>query len=570
MRRSRPGPATGLGAALVALVALLPGTASAAAQEPDSATPATCGDRWIQVPALSGPYADYARAAELLGRAPLRQAMLRNSASDRVLTLCGAGGPWTRRAEPTPTGAGPTLTLLPIATVLEFNSAYPADRNNGARWAGRGATSALSGGAHLRWGPLSAQLAPELTYQQNRAFTIRPARIDTTAGWSPFLYGGHPGLIDLPQRHGDGAFSTVEPGQSFLRVDAFGVAAGVSTENLWWGPALDQPIMLGGSAPGFPHAFLGSSEPVGIGIGLLGVSAFWGRIAESDYFDSDPDNDHRIFAGLGVSFQPAGVEGLTLGAGRTYMGPMSPDSTSAWDFFFEPYYALARNRDDDNEMLNVFVRWAFPGSGFEMYGEWAREDHWADVNDLLAEPDHTLGYLVGLQKAASLEAGWLRVHGELFRLQIGTAPYRSSRGITTFYTHNKLPQGYTHRGQMLGAPAGPGSGGERVAADLFTDWGLVGVFAARTHYDDDAYYSRHLIQGRTRGDNRDRELTVGVRHLHFLGDFDVSWSASYSHRTNRGFIGLYRDGDGNYPEGNWGLELGAAWRPHRAARGSGS
>lgn len=555
MRRSPRGPATLL------VLSLLGTPAAARAQEPEAVCADNLGTR-IEVDALAGAYADFARAAEIVGRTPARPRLLRRSAPHGVVSLCGGEIPWGRRLEPVaPGGPGPSLHILPVTTAHEFNSAYPRDRNNGARWAGRGLSSTLTGGVRLRWGPFSAQVAPELNHHQNRAFHIQPARVHESEGFSAYVYPGHPGLIDLPQRFGDEPFSSVEPGQSYVRVAGRGVAAGVSTENVWWGPAMEQPILLGNSAPGFPHVFLGTSRPIGIGIGTLSATSFWGRLSESDYFDSDTDNDHRLFAGLGFAFQPRSLEELSLGIGRMYTGPMRPGTLSPWAFFYEPYYALLENRDDDNELLGVFARWVFPESDVEIYGEWVREDHWADMDDLLAEPDHTLGYVVGIQKVVRRGSRWLRLHGELFRLQIGPEPYRSGRGITTFFTHNRLPQGYTHRGQMLGAPAGPGSGGERIAADLFTRHGLLGLFFGRTSYDEDAYYSRHLIQGRTRGDNRDRELTVGLRQLYFLGDFDLSWEASWSHRRNRAFIGLSREGDGNFPENNVGLELGASWRP---------
>ncbi len=48
--------------------------------------------------------------------------------------------------------------------------------------------------------------------------------------------------LDMPQRFGADPFWTLSPGQSYLRLDHAGLAAGVSTENMWWGPAVRNSI----------------------------------------------------------------------------------------------------------------------------------------------------------------------------------------------------------------------------------------------------------------------------------------------------------------------------------------
>ncbi len=89
--------------------------------------------------------------------------------------------------------------------------------------------------------------------------------------------------IDLPQHFGDGPYTRVDPGQSSLRLDARGVAAGLSTANQHWGPAAEHPLLLGSNAPGFLHAFLGTSEPVDVWIGSLHGRVVYGRLRQSGY-----------------------------------------------------------------------------------------------------------------------------------------------------------------------------------------------------------------------------------------------------------------------------------------------
>src|SRR5205823_14545072 len=53
----------------------------------------------------------------------------------------------------------------------------------------------------------------------------------------------------------------------------------------------------------------------------------------------------------------------------------------------------------DNQLASLFVRWAPPASGFEVYGEYGREDRNVDLRDFEEEPDHDAGYLVGFARA---------------------------------------------------------------------------------------------------------------------------------------------------------------------------
>src|SRR5690606_18326347 len=149
----------------------------------------------------------------------------------------------------------------------------------------------LRGGIALRWGTLSAAAAPALIYEQNRAFDI--VTTEPRPGYSHYIYRGHAGSIDWPRRPGDEPVRFVDLGQSYLRLDLFPIAIGISNENLWWGPARRNPLMMSSTAPGIPHLFLGSSRPLGLWIGRLEGELIWGRLDESEYFDSRPENDRR-------------------------------------------------------------------------------------------------------------------------------------------------------------------------------------------------------------------------------------------------------------------------------------
>mgnify|MGYP004152333881 CR=1 FL=1 len=75
--------------------------------------------------------------------------------------------------------------LVPFRSTGSYRSAYPADRNNGVHWAGRGLSSAVSGGLRVRFGRVTLSVEPELAWAQNLGFALPDT---TTPGLSRFSY----------------------------------------------------------------------------------------------------------------------------------------------------------------------------------------------------------------------------------------------------------------------------------------------------------------------------------------------------------------------------------------------
>ncbi|HEX6938338.1 MAG TPA: capsule assembly Wzi family protein [Longimicrobiales bacterium] len=543
---------------------------SAAAAQSASGEASACATS-LRLPdgALAGVYADYARAAELAGAAPLHPRVIRRPSAQRLLPVCAgaAPNPWRARLQVDSASAPGELRfeLVPPRWLTHINSAYPTDRNDGALWPGRGVAMSLQGGAAARWvlgwATISATLAPAVLFHENRDFDIRTV---DAARYSPFVYPWHLGRIDWPQRFGESAFWVLDAGPSQLRVDVRGWTLGVSNENLWWGPAARYPLLMSNTAPGFLHVFTGTARPLDTPIGNVEGQLIWGWLEESDYFDFRSSNDRRLLAGIILDYEPRWLPGLFLGFSRAYLTGIPEEGLPLADYIRRPYTHLRSNPAGggnplaDNQLFSVFMRWAFPAVGFEAYAEWAREDHWADIDDLLMEPDHGQAYMLGFQKVVPTGGRWVRLYGELAYLQSATT-YRSGRPGVTFYTHTPLVQGYTHRGQLLGAAIGPGSDAQLLGADLFGDWGMLGIHFERVRRDNDAYYENWARYYGYRG--HDVELTAGVRHHFFDGDFDIGWGLTYSTRKNRNFLGLNGLSPALRVDTNWALDLVVTWSP---------
>ena len=368
--------------------------------------------------------------------------------------------------------SGPArFAVLPLEVNAIYNSTFPFGYNDGAIWAGRGLTGAVRGGVAARVGPLSVQIEPILFSAQNQSF---PLLVNPTA-LDPLADGVHPREIDQPQRFGTGAYSRFDLGQSTVRLDVGPVFAAASTANQWWGPAIDAPLILGNNAAGFPHVSIGSARPINVWIGSVHGRVVWGRLRQTIH-SPDLDDTLRFMSGAVGVFIPRGVPGLEIGAARFFHSSW-PDGGFANAPFGTPFQGILKRQlqtannpdgsDLDNQLASVFARWAFPPAGFEVYGEFARDDHNADLRDFWLEPDHLSGYSLGAQRvwrrgAQKLAAGRFEI------LNTRISHLQQGRPQAPLYVHTIKIQGHTQLGQVLGAPGAYGGGSSTLAVDLYS------------------------------------------------------------------------------------------------------
>jgi hypothetical protein len=321
-----------------------------------------------------------------------------------------------------------------------------------------------------------------------------------------------------------------------------GFAAGVATGNAWWGPGQRQAILLSNQAPGFPRAFLGTGRPVDVGFGRVEFTWFWGALRESRFFDLVDSNDTKFVTGFGFDLEIDPVPGLYVGAARLFYLDWPTAGVDGSELFlaFQGVTKASQETpenptgdDDRDQMLSLFARWVLPASGFELYAEWARNDHSGTVRDLLLQPEHSQGYTVGLQQAWDLNGrSILRARAELTHLELSKTTL--ARPTPTYYAHYIVAGGYTHRGQVVGAAAGPGGNGQFAGLDWFAGWGGVGGFVRRDVHDNDTYY--RLVRAGTIPNwppRNDVELMVGATARVFLGDFSLGGSVAAAREWNR-------------------------------------
>lgn len=508
---------------------------------------------------------DYARMLQLTGAVPVTPVTSRPARGGEPESLAATASQHAWRAsigERIPRSLGSReweITALPVEVNAFANSGRPWGWNDGAAWQGKGLTMAAQGGAQLRWGPVTLTLAPVVTRSSNADFALSPLSVNS--GLSPFAYPTGGGLtLDAPQRFGTEPLQRIDWGNTNVRAEFGPLALGFSHESMWWGPGRRNDVLLTNNAPGFWHAHLSLAKPVSVGIGSVTGRWIWGSLRESAYFDTLSSNDRRYMTGAAVSFMPRWSKGLEIGAARLFLETWT-EALGPYELFYliRPVFKSAQvgpnnpyGEDEQDQMATVFARWALPAAGLELYGEWAKGDHSFDLRDLVLEPEHGSGYVLGLTKILkhTPEHTW-RFASEFTLLGAPRAAALRSPGAGFFYVHGFVQQGYTHRGQVLGAGIGPGSSQLSMTVDHFAPWGRAGITLFRTVYDNDRFFrlsSNYLAHEAEPGISAD--VTV------MRGPWDFSASFAVSSLFNQGYI----------PENdqfNVNLNLGMRYHPRR-------
>jgi hypothetical protein len=444
--------------------------------------------------------------------------------------------------------ARPHVLLLAPEAIVVRNSALFTPRNDGALWAGRGTNLLVRGGAAVRAGRLVVLLAPEVAYAQNLGYQSTPVSLlgqmpSTGPFAAPWFTG--PYSADLPIRFGDQSYTTVGWGQSAAFLEAGPVAVGVSSENQWWGPGVRNALLLSNAAEGVMHAFVRTVRPLRTPLGDVEGRWILGGLTRSLYFDSPADRPaERAINGAVVTLRPRGEPGLTIGVARLVVAPVRSASAIAG----HALDVLLRNDDLGRDTLRIaprtdqlaslFARWVFPGSGAEIYGEFARLELPRSPRDFFLAPLNTGAYTLGLTRAWRVPAeGVVRTSLEVSNLE-QTHTFTDRPLTPDYYTGRAAPAGFTNRGQVLGAAIGPGSQSQWAAVDYYAPRWQAGAFAERVRNQNDALY-RQFLPTLCR---HDVTLGGGVRGGVRLPTLDVGASLSAANRLNY----LFQSGCANY------------------------
>ena len=398
------------------------------------------------------------------------------------------------------------IQLLPVTWQQQYNSHHPYSLNDGSMIPARGYQTMLSGGFFARFGTFSVQLRPEVIFAENKPFETFTNHKSVQAIVAYYNFNN---IIDLPEYFQDEPYTRIFWGQSSIRFTFRSLSAGISSENLWWGPGIKNSLLMTNSAGGFNHFTFNTVKPVKTPIGSFEGQIVGGRLDPSNSFGADTTvtldktklyrtkrNDWRYFNGIILTFQPKWITGLFLGATRSfiaYRGDMGNGVTSYFPIITpvtkKGNYGEGEGTGGGDQRASVFVRWLLQKEHTEFYFEYGREDHAFNVRDLTLEPEYSRAYLWGFKKLFQLNRykdNYIQVNFELTQMEINTT--NRERVAPYFYSHREILHGYTQNGQMLGAGIGPGSNMQTFTITWGKGLKSLGIQLERYTHNNDLFY----------------------------------------------------------------------------------
>lgn len=419
-----------------------------------------------------------------------------------------------------------------------FRSAYGRSMNDGALWYGRGFTHELHAGFQYSSGILDVTFQPVVFYSQNRSFDLQQNPIfELEYEKSPYSYQ-YDALIDYVIRYGNQPFVTFHPGQSDISLRLNRFRTGISTQNMSVGPSWYNPILLSTNAPGFPHLYFQTRRPLRIPYFDIGFKQVWGALQESNYFDENPDNNWRYFAGLFIELNPRFVPGLQLGFNRTFIQRGQDFKLLSGDPLVTLYRFKAQPGIDDvnldlndafDQIAAVTGRWRHPSVGFEAYFEFAINDFGGSFFG--SHPDHSRAYNIGVtQIFPSTDASTYALTFELTNTAMSKTGFVRPPG--SYYIHMSIEQGYSNGGQILGSGMGPaGALGYNLFFRKYTDEALHGIHIEYKRIDDDFYFLYFNDK-----DRHDFELGATYRAVLSMSRYNLGLDVGYARRKNMNML----------------------------------
>lgn len=428
-----------------------------------------------------------------------------------------------------------------------YNTKAPYGQNDGALWQGKGYNTSLTAGARLEAFGFEATFKPQVSWSQNREFDYMPGVYGSE--YSYFWKGN----IDLVQRYGDSSFWTFDWGDTEIRYSWNNFTVGFGFQSPWLGPAFLNPMLGSNNAGTYPKFDIGLRKTkvympyTDWYLGEIEGRAWLGYLTESDYFDNDSTNDHRQLTGFSVAYSPSILPELTISINKI--------SLARWDEKSAKYLnPLYDSNEVEDQKASFGADLLFPAVGFEVYGEIGVDDYNAKG---FANPFHTAIYTVGAKKELSFFRRFQKFNirpeiiFEWSNFEM-SQDFQLQWNYMGYYSHSLIAQGYTQRGQILGAGSGYFGNSQYIALRTHFSKGSVTLFL---HYNrpDTNYLNNFGVntkyedwqkEGKKQHDQWAQYKamrTYGINIQYFLTqslligvDFNTSWIVNPEYKKEKG------------------------------------
>lgn len=374
------------------------------------------------------------------------------------------------------------IKLLPINFNIEYNSKYPIPTNNGSMIPNSGYQHIISPGFFIKLGPIDVQLKPEHHYSQNNLYQGFWDNHSSSRWAKRYILWN---MIDLPERFGNKRHNNFFLGQSRVMLNYKNLSFGFSNENIWWGPSRINSIMMSNNPRGFKHISFNSNRPLNTSIGDFEFQIISGRLESSGYLPSGNDKIHagtpiyfvkanqlgktddwRYLQAINFNFSPSFLNGLSLGFIRWVQFYNDLVDGYFWMSGKTSYFPIFNNlfrKNDKNfsreiqtdQAAGIYFKYLDTKSNFEIYSEYYLNDSKVNLRDFFVDSRHARAFSLGIQKGLNSIQNNFIISWEWTKLEQTAG--RVIRDAGSWYQHGAVKDGYTNRGETLGASIGPGS-----------------------------------------------------------------------------------------------------------------
>jgi hypothetical protein len=394
------------------------------------------------------------------------------------------------------------IGLTPFSIQSQINTHHPYGWNDGAMIPSKGGQILISGGAYLNYGPLSVQIQPEIVLAGNSKFeTFNQETYPVIVARYYDFYNN----IDLPVRFGTAAYSKISWGQSSVRLNYKSLSAGLSTENLWWGPGLRNALIMSNTAQGFKHFTINTRKPINTPIGSFEGQVIAGKLENSSYGVLEPEwnffgnpnyiekaNDWRYISGFVMTWHPKWVQGLFFGLSQSSQ-LYHNDLSKLGDYL--PFFSSSNKLGVDNSPEkrdnrgSIFMRWIWAEENAEIYFEFGKNNNVGNSRNNALDPARRRAYVFGMRKM--LPFNHFRKENILVSIEATQLQQTSTSDIldaNSWYINKYVRQGYTNKGEILGAGIGPGANAQTLDISWVKGFKRLGIQFERYIHNNDFYY----------------------------------------------------------------------------------
>jgi hypothetical protein len=252
----------------------------------------------------------------------------------------------------------------------------------------------------------------------------------------------------------------------------------------------------------------------------------------------------RYLNGIVVAWQPKWTKGLFLGFSRVfyqYLSDVKPGIDGYLPVIGKFFKKNLPSEDalKRDQLVSFFFRLVLPKEKAEVYGEFGRNDHSYNLTDFLVQPEHSRAYTIGFSKIFDAGKKDIQLYTEMTNLQMPSTIL--VRGGQSWYVHYQIREGYTNRGQVIGAGIGPGSSSQTIGLRSISGFNRTGISFERVVRNNDFYYSSiGSMGGQWRRNWADLSFNANKswRTKNIIYDAQLSWIYSlnyqwyYPHQSN--------------------------------------